>query len=102
MKYLVTLSPKPFPVPMDQAVKLYLAAKAWSAEKLKSGKIENSYIYPGGGGFAVANVSSHEELIDEMLSYPLYPFFDFEVKVLVDLDHGYNSTLAFYKKMGAT
>lgn len=101
MKYLVTLSPKPFPIPMDQAVRLYQAAIAWTEERVKNGKIESIYIFPGGGGFAVANLNSHGELFVEMLSFPLYPFFEFEVKALVDAAHGYNSTIEFYKKMGA-
>jgi hypothetical protein len=101
MKYLVIANPKTVPIPMDQIVNLYKAAIAWVDERLKNGKIDCTYIYVGGGGFSIGNVNSQEELFDELLSYPLYGFFDWEVKALVDWKHGYNSVIELYKKMGA-
>src|SRR4030042_728048 len=101
MKYLVIAHPKPTQIPPEQAVNLYQAATAWADEALKNGKIDCTYIFVGGGGFSIGDVNSQEELFDELLSYPLYGFFDWEVKALVDWKHGYNSVIEFYKKMGA-
>lgn len=101
MKYLVIANPSLNPIPMDQAVNIYNAAIAWTDEKLKNGKIDCNYVYVGGGGFSIGNANSQEELFDVLLSYPLYPFFNWEVKPLVDWKHAENSVIEFYKKMGA-
>ena len=101
MKYLVILTPNQTPLPPEMAEKIYKAAMVWTDERLKSGKIESTYIFNERGGFSVANVNSQEELFDEMLSYPLYPFFDWEVEPLVDWKHAENSVIEFYQKMGA-
>jgi hypothetical protein len=101
MKYLVIAHPNPIQIPPEQAVKIYQGAKAWVDERLKNGKIECTYVYVGGGGFSIGNVNSQEELFDELLSYPLYGFFTWEVKALVEWKHGYDSVIEFYKKMGA-
>ncbi len=101
MKYLVILTPNQTPLPLDMAEKLYRAAIAWTEERLKNGKMETTYIFNEKGGFSVANVNSQEELFDEMLSYPLYPFFDWEITPLVEWRHGYNSVIESYKKMVA-
>jgi|SRR4030042_6623620 len=99
MKYLVIVTPNQTQIPLEMAEKIYKAAMVWTDERLKSGKIESTYIFNERGGFSVASANSHEELFDEMLSYPLYPFFDWEVTPLVEWKHGYNSVIEFYKKM---
>lgn len=101
MKYLVIVSPNQTPLPPEMAVDIYKAAIVWTEERLKNGKIESTYIFNERGGFSIANVNSQEELFDEMLSYPLYPFFDWEITPLVEWKHGYNSVIELYKKMGA-
>jgi hypothetical protein len=101
MKYMVLGRQGSTPIPPEHAVNLYTAAIAWMEERLKNGKIECHYTFPDRGGFAIANVNSAEELDDEILSYPLYPFFDWEVSVLVEWKHSYHSIMGFFKKMGA-
>lgn len=100
MKYLVIANPRPVPIPPEQAIDLYKAAIVWTDERQKNGKIDCNYVFVGGGGLAIANTNSQEELFDELLSYPLYGFFDWEVTTLVDWKHGYNAVIEFYKKMG--
>jgi hypothetical protein len=101
MKYLTIGTPKAIPVPPDQAVKLYTAATAWVDNQIKTGKIDLMYIFPEGGGMAIGNVNSQEEAFDLLTGYPLYSFFDWKVKVLVDWKHAYNSIIERYKSMGA-
>ena len=101
MKYLTIGSPKAIPVPPDQAVKLYTAAIAWIDKLIKNGTIEAMYIFPEGGGMAISDVNSQEEAFDLLTSYPLYSFFDWKTKVLVDWKHAYNSIIERYKSMGA-
>jgi hypothetical protein len=101
MKYIVIASSNRVPIPPEKGINLYKAATAWTDERLKNGKLDCSYVYVGGGGFSIANVNSQEEGYDALLSYPLYPFFDWEVKPIVDWKHAYNSAIEIYKKMGA-
>jgi hypothetical protein len=101
MKYLVIGIPNLTPIPPQMAVNIYNAAIAWTDERLKNGKLDCQYTFADRGGFAIANVNSQEELFDEMLSYPLYPFFTWEVKALVEWKHSYQSLIGLYKKMGA-
>lgn len=100
MKYMVVGNPNLTPIPLEHAVNLYKAAMAWTDERIKNGMIDCHYVYVGGGGFTIGNANSQEELFDELLSYPLYAFFDWEVEPLVDWKHAYNSVIEFYKKMG--
>lgn len=101
MKYLVIANPSLTPVPLEHAININKAAMAWMDERIKNGKIDCTYVFVGGGGLSIANVNSAEEFFDELLSYPLYGFFDWEVTALVDWKHGYNSVIENYKKMGA-
>jgi hypothetical protein len=68
MKFLVLATPGALPVPPEMGAKLYPAGITWMEERLKNGKVESSYIYADRGGFAIANVNSHEELFDECFS----------------------------------
>ncbi len=101
MKYLVTGASRGIPIPPDQALKLYQSAVNWIDSQIKAGKIEAMYIFPEGGGMAIGDVNSQEEAFDMLTSYPLYGFFDWQVRVLVDWKHAYNSIIESYKKMGA-
>jgi hypothetical protein len=101
MKYLVIARPKAIPIPLDQAVKLYEAAMAWMDNSVKSGNVDCSYVFPGGGGIAIANVNSQEEAFDVLFSYPLYGFFDWQVEALADWKHAYTTIIEAFKKLGA-
>jgi hypothetical protein len=101
MKYLIIGSPNARPVPPDMAINLYQAAIAWVDNLIKTGKLDCTYIFPEAGGMAIGNVNSQEEAFDLLTSYPLYGFFDWKVKVLVDWKYAYNKTIERYKSMGA-
>jgi hypothetical protein len=101
MKYLVIGSPKALPIPPEMAINLYQAAITWVDNMTKAGKLDCLYIFPEAGGMAIGNVNSQEEAFDLMTSYPLYGFFDWQVKSLVDWRHAYNTIIEMYKKMGA-
>ena len=57
--------------------------------KLADGSIDCCYAYAGGGGFSITNADSHEELMDELLEYPLSGFVQYETRPLVGLDHAF-------------
>ena len=101
MKFMVTGTPSSTPIPPEQGVFLYTAAIAWMEERLNNGKVDCHYTFPDRGGFAIVNVNTAEELDDEILSYPLYPFFDWDVAVLAEWKHSYRSIMELFKKLGA-
>ena len=99
MKYFVMGKPGITPMPPEQLVGLNQAAKAWMEERFEDGSVECHYVFPDGGGFSVANMESHEALLDTLLDYPLYPIMDWEIKVLCEWDHGYDKFIEFWRKL---
>lgn len=100
MKFLVMVLPIPLPIPQEQGAELTQAAMAWIKERLEDGRIDCCYLFPDGGGLSISNAETHEELFDELLSYPLYPFFKFEFRPLCDWAHGMGSVLQTYSGAG--
>lgn len=101
MKFLTMGMPGPRPVPAEMGVSVYEAAKLWIHQRIDEGKIECVYIFPDRGGFAISNAESHEEVMEELLDYPLYPFFKWEVKPLVHWEKAYDAVIALFEKMAA-
>ena len=100
MKYLITAKtigfPGMTPTSPDVMHSLNLAARTYVKERLEEGSFECHYIFPDGGGFVIANADSHEEVMDILLGYPLYPMFVWEVKVLCDWEHSYDKFTEFW------
>lgn len=87
MKYLVTALPGTTPIPPEQLADLYQAAGEWIKTGLEEGRFECVYVFADAGGIAIGNADSHEAVFDTLLTYPLYPFFRWEVKPLCDWGH---------------
>ena len=101
MKYLVIAKPGTTPMPPEQAVELNQAAKEWMKRRFADGSVECHYVFPGGGGCVIANMDSHEAVLDGLLEYPLYPFMNWEVKVLCDWSHSYDKFIEFWQKLAS-
>jgi len=101
MKFLIIAKPGTTPIPPDQGVKILQAGKAWIEAKLADGSIDVTYNFFGGGGFAISNSDSHEEVLKNLLSYPMYPFFVWEVKPILDFEESLTQYIAFYQKLGS-
>jgi hypothetical protein len=101
MKYLVVAKSNQIQIPPERAVGLYKATLAWIDERVKDGRIDVNYTFIGGGGLAIANVNTLEQAFAELLSYPLYAFFEWEVKPLVDYRQAFDIIIEGYTKMGA-
>mgnify|MGYP001819831718 FL=1 len=100
MKFLVMATPLPIPIPPEQGADLYQAARAWIAERLGDGRIDCAYIFVDGGGLAISNAETHEQVFDELLSYPLYRFFGWEVKPLCDVEHTFGTVIEGFTRAG--
>jgi hypothetical protein len=101
MKYLVVAKPGITPIPPEHGAELLQAANAWLDAKIADGSIDVTYNFFGGGGFAISNSDSHENVLENLLSYPMYPFFEWEVKAILDREQSIAQYIAFYQKMGS-
>jgi hypothetical protein len=97
MKFLVTVTPGPMPPPID----LVRSAQEWLQAKLDDGTFECVYAFPQGGGCSIGENDSHEELMEQLMEYPLSPFVDYDVKPLVELDAAFDRFIPFIERMSA-
>ena len=99
MKYLITGLPGSNPLPVEQGAALLQAGKAWIKERIADGSLDCHYSFFGGGGIAIGNATSHEELLADILAYPLYPFFEWDVQPLLEFEEAYENYIEFYHQI---
>jgi muconolactone delta-isomerase len=95
MKFLVTVTPGPMPPPLE----LVREAREWIDARLKEGTFEAVYAFPHGGGCSIGEYDSHEQLMEELMDYPLSPFVDYDVEPLVELDAAFERFIPFVERM---
>jgi muconolactone delta-isomerase len=81
MRFLVVATPK-FPAPPEMVSMLIDRAEEW--QQRYADKLEAFGLFPGGGGFGIADVSDEAELHRIIAENPFTPFSDYEIKVIVD------------------
>jgi hypothetical protein len=101
MKYLITAKPGTIPIPIEQGAVLLQAGLEWLNAKLADDTLDATFNIIGGGGIGIGNAETHEELLGQLLEYPLYPFFSWEITPLLDLDESIKKYIAFYEGMGS-
>jgi hypothetical protein len=97
MKFLTIVKPGPAPPPVD----LIRSAEEWVDGKLSDGTFECSYAFVDGGGFSVGEADSLEQLMDDLLDYPLAPFVDYDVRALVGTDHAFQRFIDTAERLAA-
>ena len=55
--------------------------------------------FPEGGGVAVTNADSHEDLMASMREFPLFPFVEWQVHPLVDINRSLDSAIEMFRSM---
>lgn len=75
MKFLITGLPGSTPIPREQGAELLQAGLVWIKSKLADGTIDSHYNIFGGGGLAIVNVGSHEQLPGGNSRLPAVPIF---------------------------
>lgn len=101
MKHLTTAKPGPTPIPPELGVSLLQASKAWIDAKIADGTIDVTYLFFGGGGLSIGNADSHEEILADLLEYPLYPFFVWEVVPLLDYEESLDKYITFNERLAS-
>jgi muconolactone delta-isomerase len=71
-------------VPEEKIPDLFQQAREWLRVGLENKSLDCIYNLPAGGGVAILNTASHEELTELLGSYPLQPWFQYEVHPLSD------------------
>jgi hypothetical protein len=84
MKYCVTARPGVMPPSPEQ----FDAAMEWLRIRLDDGTFDCLYGFLEGGGFSIANVASHSEVLDLMTEYPLYGLVEWDVRPLLEFGEG--------------
>ena len=101
MKYLIISKPGTNLIPREQGAALLRAGTEWIKAKLSDGTVDCTYNILGGGGMGIGNAESHEDILRELLDYPLYPFFTWEVTPLLDWEDSLNQYVEYYKRIGS-
>lgn len=97
MKCLVTAKPGPMPPPIE----VLRGAQEWLQAKLDDGSFEVVYGYPQGGGCSIGENESVEELMEQLLDYPLAPFVEFDVQPPAGLNAAFDRFIPFVEKASA-
>jgi hypothetical protein len=97
MKFLVTVRPGPMPPPVDQVRQ----ARDWLQARVDDGTFECVYAFPEGGGCSIGDNDSAEQLMDELMEYPLSPFVQYEVHPLVPMDAAFERFVPYIERMSA-
>lgn len=71
----------------------------WIQTKVDDGTFECVYAFPEGGGCSIGQNDSHEQLMEQLMDYPLSPFVDYEVHPLVELDAAFDRFIPFVERM---
>ena len=98
MKYLIIAKPGTRQIPVEQGAALLQAGFSWIKAKLADGMLDFTYNTFEGGGIGVGNADSHEQILADILEYPLYPFFTWEVTPLLDMEDSVDKYIAYYKQ----
>jgi hypothetical protein len=101
MKYLIIAKPGTTQIPVEQGAALLQAGLSWIKAKLADGSIDSTYNFFGGGGFAIGNADSNEQMLANLLEYPLYPFFVWEVTPILDFEESLSRYMEFYHKLAS-
>lgn len=72
-------------IPEENAPALLQTAREWINERLENKTLDCIYNLPAGGGVAIVNANSHEVLTEHLSTYPLQPWYQYEVHPLSDV-----------------
>ncbi len=100
MKFVLTTTPRGN-LPPQLAEPLFQATKQWLADKKTDGTIDITHGFPEGGGLSIANANSHEDLMNTIRGFPLFPFVEWDIRPLVEINESLDSAAGVFRKMAA-
>lgn len=99
MKYLVSGEQVTPAESHEDQVKFLEAAKDWVAKSKAEGKIEGAYSFADGGGMFVVEAKDHDDLMEFLLTFPLGPFSNLDIRPLLDFSRNADLTINSIKKI---
>jgi hypothetical protein len=97
VKFLIVAKLGGEPLAPDKAFETYKAAQAYGNKLVEDGTHDCSYAFFGGGGIAIANADSADEVYRNLTKYPMWQNFLWEVTPLLDWNQTFDSILATFK-----
>ena len=98
MKFVIATKPLGN-LPPGMAEPLFQAGKQWLADKTKDGTIDVVHGFPEGGGLSSVNANSHEDLMNSIREFPLFPFVSWDIRPLVDINTSLDSAIEMFRRM---
>ncbi|ADJ25353.1 hypothetical protein Dehly_0015 [Dehalogenimonas lykanthroporepellens BL-DC-9] len=99
MKYLISGEQVTSAATHEDQVKFLEAAKNWVENNRAEGKIDGAYSFLDGGGMIIVDVKDHEEMTQLLLTFPLGPFSNLDVRPLLDFTRNAELTISAVKKI---
>jgi muconolactone delta-isomerase len=99
MRFLVVATPK-LPAPPEMVPSMIDAAEQW--QQRFDDKLEAFGLFPGGGGFGIADVADEGELHRMILEMPFSPFSDHLIQPIVDPATGWQQARAAFAAMAVS
>jgi hypothetical protein len=87
MKFLIIATRRQqMPAPPEALPAIFRSQRDWIRDHVDDGTLDAIYGFPYGGGVAIANADSADELSSALLSSPAFWLNDWDVRPLVDID----------------
>jgi len=99
MKFLVVATPKG-PAPPDMIPTMISGSEAW--QQRYEDKFYAEGLFPGGGGFAIVDVSDGAELQKMIVEHPFAPFSEIMTHPIVDSATGWRQAREAFAAMMAS
>lgn len=99
MKYLVSGEQVTPASTHEDQVSFLEATRDWVAKSKAEGKIEGAYSFIDGGGMFIINAKDHEDLTQLLLTFPLKPFSNLDIRPLLDFTWNAELTIDVLKKI---
>jgi muconolactone delta-isomerase len=89
------------PVPPEAVPVMLNADREWLNDLVASGTLDFVYGFAeGGGGVAIANAKSGEELNTIIASSPAYPLLQWEIRPLAKIQTTFQNAIEMFERMG--
>lgn len=100
MKFVVIGTPRENGSSDKTPVEMLKLAKKWIDEMKAKGSIESVYQIIPQGGLAIGNYDSEEALYRDIVQYPLYSSFNWDIKPIMDYTELFDTAIDIVSKRG--